>query len=710
MVDQRADLLPDMVVCQFVDTLTCVVASNNPGPGADPDGPAVSAAMVAHGRTLGEPRLSPDGEKVSFVSAEGARSALVVIDLVAGIEQVITTAPGPRSARPFGGGTYGWMPDGTALVFVDSGGGLWRVPATGGPTTSIRPGVRGRSIGSPVVSADGHWIAYTVDDCEVVVASLHDPTTLPVVISNGADFCFDPVWAPDGSAVLWHEWDMPNMPWDSSRIVAANPDPLDGRKAPYTIVGGDDISVGQPRFSSAGHLAYLYDRSGWANIWVRDPEARAVAADLHEHADPTWGPGQRSFAWSPDGRWIIHTRNENGHGALRLVEVSSGRTVRVAQGHHGGLDWAGRRVVAIRSGAATPTELVVMDLARWYEQGEALPLDGGRMVRVPRRRLAVGPVAGFEESGALVEPELVSWTAPDGLEIPARLYRTPRPEVTRRDDDQPSPAPPLIVWIHGGPTDQWRITFRPRLAYFLDRGWSVLVPDHRGSSGHGRAFTRALLGRWGEADTSDVAAGVRMAVKSGWGDPDRIVAMGGSSGGFTVLNLLARHPELCAAGVDLYGVADLADVAARTHRFEGHYFESIVGPTPSPDSRYRERSPMTVIHQIHAPLLVLHGSDDPVVPVDQSQSIVDRLIELGRPVELHVYPREGHGLSRPSTVIDELERIEDFLERHVLAAAPGGGARSGQTAEFDPTPQQSGNGVVAEPRNDPDVPDVQVSS
>jgi dipeptidyl aminopeptidase/acylaminoacyl peptidase len=198
----------------------------------------------------------------------------------------------------------------------------------------------------------------------------------------------------------------------------------------------------------------------------------------------------------------------------------------------------------------------------------------------------------------------------------------------------------------------------------------VLVPDHRGSTGHGRAFQQAMAGRWGELDTADVAAGLRAAVERGWGDPRRLVIMGGSAGGFTVLNVLAEHPDLCAAGVDLYGVADLFDLDETTHRFEAHYLHTIVGPLPEAADRYRDRSPVNRAERITAPLLILQGADDKVVPPAQSQSIADRLTRLGRTVELHLYEGEGHGWGRADTVMDELERTGSFLRRHVLRWSP----------------------------------------
>jgi dipeptidyl aminopeptidase/acylaminoacyl peptidase len=224
----------------------------------------------------------------------------------------------------------------------------------------------------------------------------------------------------------------------------------------------------------------------------------------------------------------------------------------------------------------------------------------------------------------------------------------------------------MIVWIHGGPTGQWGVGFNARIAYFVDRGWAVLVPDHRGSTGHGRAYAQAMAGRWGELDVSDVAAGMRTAADQGWAHPRRMVPMGGSAGGFTVLNLLAHHPDLCAAGVDLFGVADLLELDETTHRFEAHYLHSVVGPLPDAVDRYRERSPLHVADRITAPVLILQGSADEVVPPAQSHAVAERIRAAGGTVELHVYEGEGHGWNKPDLVVDELERIDGFLRRHVL--------------------------------------------
>lgn len=591
--------------------------------------------MCAYGRTLAEPRLSPDGTLVAFITNTAGRGQLVVVDATGvGPELVVTSDPPPRPPAAYGGGAFDWLPDGSGIVYAATDGGLWLVAAGGGAPRALVSKQPDGAAAAPVVSPDGTRVAFVVDQHHVGVVAL-DGSTWPVRCSTTADFCFDPVWSPSGDTVAWHEWDVPDMPWDGGRIVTA---PADGSAPPSVVAGGPGISVQQPRFSPDGRLAYLSDETGWLNLWIGD---KPLVDDEHEHGDPSWGLGQRSYAWSPEGDRIAFTRNELGFGSLHIVDVATREQRQLAKGVHGGLSWCGGRLGAIRSGARTPTQVVVYD------------------DNATRSVVASGPLGGFEALD-LAEPELVEWPGDDGGAVYGRLHRPIGPSATGAD------PPPLILWIHGGPTGQTSVAWNNRLAFFLDRGWAVLFPDHRGSTGHGRAYVQAMAERWGDLDVSDCAGGLRAAAANGWGDPNRMVPMGGSAGGFTVLNLLAHHPDLCAAGIDLFGVTDLFDLDETTHRFEKHYLHSIVGPLPETADRYRDRSPVTVAEQITSPLLILQGTADPVVPIAQSQAIARRLEALGRVVELHEYEGEGHGWLRPETMVDELERVDSFLRRHVL--------------------------------------------
>jgi dipeptidyl aminopeptidase/acylaminoacyl peptidase len=605
--------------------------------------------MCARGRVLAEPRLSPDGSTLAVAVTAGGRGHLALVACAGGPELTLTADPPVAPAASYGGGVFDWLPSGEGLVYVAAGGGLYLQPVVGGPPRCL---VADGSIAGPAVSPDADKVAYVVDGRHVAVAPLAEGGPWPVRLSAGADFAFDPVWSPDGTQVAWVEWDVPAMPWDDSRIVVA---PADGSAPPVAVGLPGPVAASQPRFSPDGSaMGLLCDGDGWVNLWRAGADGSdpvPLLSEPAEHGGPSWGPGERSWVWSPDGRQIAFCRNEEGFGRLCVLDVASGSVRDLDRGVYGGLSWSGDLIAGIRSGARTPTQVVVLE-----------PEPGAKR----RRTLVRGPVAGFEAAD-LVEPEVVAWDSEQvagvGTTVHGRLYRS---ATGRADNKRGAGAPPLLVWAHGGPTGQNQVTWIPRVAFFVERGWNVLQVDHRGSTGWGRAYAQALREQWGHLDVVDTAAGMRAAAAHGWGHPQRMVPIGGSAGGLTVLLLLALHPELCAAGVSLYGVADLFELEETTHRFEAHYLQSMIGPLPAAAERYWQRSPINHAEQIVAPLLVLQGSADRVVPKAQADSLVGRMQQAGRSVEYHVYDGEGHGWSRPEVVTDELERTWAFLQRHVL--------------------------------------------
>ena len=599
---------------------------------------AIPIELVLSGREITEPRLSPDGSKVAFVHRSGATTAISVVAADAcAPEQLVTFGPEPAPGRGLGGGCHAWLPTSTGHVYSGSDGELWQVEGS----TLRQLTTMERTCRAPVVG--DRYLAYVVDEAEIWLTDRASGRTQR--LDDGRhEFCHDPAISPDGSVVSWLGWSPPHMPWDAAERVDAVI--ADGQAIALTAWRPPTGAVQQPRFAPDGTPTCVHDGSGWLNVAVGEHPGVVdpVVTESVEHAEPTWGMGQRSYGFDHDGTVVV-VRNVAGFGSLQRLHrrrggswESAGELAAGFVGTFGQVSTAGGRVCALRSGPTTPPEVVVIDRA-----GEL-------------RVVATSGVAGWNDV-ELPAPRAVT-TTHDGVVLHARHH--PAGEAHGR----------LLCFVHGGPTDQWRVSFRPRLAYWCSRGWDVLVVDPRGSTGHGREYQQALNGHWGRLDVDDTAALIRHAHAEGWATPSTTVVVGGSSGGLTVLGVLADHPELVGGGVVSYPVSDLAALAEATHRFEAHYTDTLVGPIDQPGvgERFRELSPIHRAERIRGPLLVLHGTDDAVVPITQSQELVGRIREAGGSVEYVAYDGEGHGFGDPANVRDDYDRTQSFLDEAVADA------------------------------------------
>ena len=228
----------------------------------------------------------------------------------------------------------------------------------------------------------------------------------------------------------------------------------------------------------------------------------------------------------------------------------------------------------------------------------------------------------------------------------------------------PDSAPPLVVRIHGGPTASARPELSTSVQFWTTRGFAVADVNYRGSTGYGRDFRDALRGQWGVADVADCMAVAAYLAGGGLVDGGRCVIRGGSAGGFTALAALCSGDVMAGACV-LYAVTDLLTLDDGTHKFESRYNDGLVGPRPGSEDLYRERSPLTHATDISVPVLVLQGTDDLVVPLEQADALVEVLREQGTLYDYLVFEGEGHGFRQGATLVAALESELAFY-RQVL--------------------------------------------
>ncbi|MEI8167930.1 MAG: S9 family peptidase, partial [Chloroflexales bacterium] len=477
----------------------------------------------------------------------------------------------------------------------------------------------------------------------------------PQRLATGHDFYLWPCWHPNGKQIAYVAWDHPAMPWDSTMLYLADLDlsgPLPTLKATRALAGGPATSIFQPTFAPDGrHLAYVSDLDGWWHVYVHDlatGEQRRITEGAAEHAQPAWGQGPRTLAWGRDGKRLYYLRNEGGVRRVCVQPVDGGPAQPLSDGE--GYTW-------FTQPAASPTSDALAGIASSPAITPRVMLADGAQTRVIRR-----------SSGELV-PEAhyasalpVTWTAGGGT-VYGVLYLPPG-----YVPGGVGVRPPAVVRVHSGPTDQAVTAYNAEVQFLATRGYAVLEVNYRGSTGYGRAYTQALRGEWGNYDVADALGAAHYLASAGIADPARLVLMGGSAGGFTVLAALCQAPEVFRAGVCRYAVTNLFTLAADTHKFEARYFDSLVGPLPEMAARYRARSPMLNVEKLNTPLLIFQGAEDKVVPPEQAELVVAALRRRGVPHVYHLFPGEGHGWRRAETIAAYYHALEAFLRQYVIFA------------------------------------------
>jgi dipeptidyl aminopeptidase/acylaminoacyl peptidase len=344
---------------------------------------------------------------------------------------------------------------------------------------------------------------------------------------------------------------------------------------------------------------------------------------------------------------VLVEANEDGYSRLELrdPETLALRTVvplpgrGVAERDFAVFSRDGRRLAYQFTSAREPGNVFVYDT------------ESGETTRATRS----ADTAVLEE---LAEPQLHRFASFDGESIPVFLFRP--------EGDDPAP---VVVNIHGGPEAQARPTWGAVNAYFVARGFAVAVPNVRGSTGYGKRYEH-LDDRERRLDSVRDLASLHdwLATVDGV-DANRVALTGGSYGGYMTLAGLAFHPDRFAAGVDVVGMSSLVTFLENTSIWRRAFREREYGSLERDRELLEAVSPISRIEEIRVPLLVIHGANDPRVPLSEAQQLHRALTERGIEAELIVYEDEGHGLQKLQNRLDAYPRVAEFLERVLAPAA-----------------------------------------
>ncbi|WP_051468763.1 S9 family peptidase [Actinomadura oligospora] len=449
-------------------------------------------------------------------------------------------------------------------------------------------------------------------------------------MAYGADFYSAPRPSPDGRWLAWTSWNAPLMPWDGTQLwVAEIRDKHLG--TPLLVAGGPEESVFQPEWSPAGVLHFVSDRSGWWNLYTwQQGHVQALLQDEREFGIAQWELGYSTYAFLTDGRIVAAIQQGSQH---TLEVLTDGKPTPLDQPYTSikpYLSASGTQIAFIGSSPTRAPEVALLDT-----NDSAL------------QRINTPP----SEATDVVLPHPFAFPTRDGGTAHG-LYHPPR---------NGHRTPPLIVKAHPGPTANVPLRLDWHTQFLTSRGYAVAEIDYRGSTGYGRPYRQALKGNWGITDAHDCADAALHLSESGLADPQRLAIWGASAGGYTAIRALALT-NVFAAAIARCPVVDPTTWRNVAPKFHAHHTDGLIGPWPETVHLYQERSLLTQPEQITRPVLILHGENDPITPVNQSRTLTQNLGQLG---ELITFPKEGHTLRSPEAVQTALQSELAFLRTHI---------------------------------------------
>ncbi|GAA0647298.1 S9 family peptidase [Salarchaeum japonicum] len=582
------------------------------------------------------PRVSPDGDRVAFYYDETGRNELYVQDIASGERTQVSDGNVPRAAR----WPIAWDADGERVFFHQDEGGdeqndIHAMTLDGEVEVVVE--VDGQAAFHDVTS-DGRYVLYGSDEGEQMNLYRYDTREDETEQLTAYD---QPVhggqFGPDEERVAY---------------VANETDALENRDA--YVMNADGSEKRKLDIGEVGAEAYPNDwHPDGDRLLVSDNTTdlgRVGVYDL-DTDDVEWlssGEYEESgAAFGPDGDTVVASRVRNAatmpveygleSGDVTAYDLDEGVAGLAGDEH---FDGEGRAILAHTTSDERKT-LYAYDRAS----------DGTETL--------IAPAYGDIDPDTFVESEYVTYESEDGLEIGALLYDS---------GERPSPA---VVMVHGGPHAHSMPRFDLYAQFLVSRGYTVLQPNYRGSTGRGREFKHRIHNDWGGGEQADVAAGGEWLQNLDWVDSERVAVMGGSYGGYSAYWQMVQYPELWATGIAQVGITDLLQMYENSMPHFQSMLEQQLGDPEENEEFWRERSPLTHVENIQNPILIVHGVNDPRCPIDQARVFRDALLDMGwtegedGDFEYEELGAEGHGSTDIDQKIRQFTLVDDFLDRRL---------------------------------------------
>ena len=454
------------------------------------------------------------------------------------------------------------------------------------------------------------------------------------MIKNVSHPCWDAKWSPDGQ---WIAIEAESTASDRSiYVMPVNRPRKTGKGKPTKIptmqleISGQLLNAQHPAWSpDSKFLAFSGNaqRGEWHDIGLFDVETQEIIwvnESAGDDTQPAWSRSGASIGWVHAEGAVTSFQFRDGSGVIHEKKVGAGV--------HYQPQFTADGVVILYEDTSHPCDLWKINLEddSIQQLTNSLP---------------------DELHGAdFVQPEEVWYASKDGTLVPALLYRAK--DSTR-----------AVIDIHGGPNWQYQFLWQPMISHMVSRGWTVLAPNYRGSTGYGKKWQNASRYDMGGVDTDDCAAGVNYLLENNLADKDKIAVTGRSHGGYLTMTCMTMYHDLWAAGSAIVPFLNWIKSHKNSREDLQHWNIENMGDPEDNHELWVARSPYFFLDKVSAPVQMICGRNDPRCPASESIDARDKLVELGKEVELLLYKDEGHSFLDIESVIDSDEKCVDFLAK-----------------------------------------------
>ena len=573
--------------------------------------------------------ISPDGSQAAFSWNKTGRWEIFIQEL----EVEADSSPWQISIGDGAKFAPKWKPDGAQLAYVlDLNGGenydIFVYDLAKGTHTNITPDTPEALTTSLTWSPGGTQIAFCSDKdgrFDTYIIPTQGGPAQKVLDQPYPDWGVD--WSPDGKHLAVTSEGGGQDYWTT--IV-----PLEGNGEPFLILmDGNPICAKDAAWSPDGkQLALASNHSGQYEIGLLDIATQEISWI-------TQGDGQKEYPdWISDGELVyVISRGPKCELAIHNLDENSPATYQIAPG-------------VIYPPKVNPQE----DAVLFVFDNPRHPCDlWSYSLADSNFRQITHSLPGEIDQNALFTPEEIWYSGLDGAKVPALLYR-PRQSKT---------LPPAVLYIHGGPNWLTQFTWDPLVQHLVSRGWVVLAPNYRGSTGYGRDWQLGSRFDLGGVDTQDVVAGADFLDTEGIADPTKIAVTGRSWGGYLTMTCLTQYPDRWAAGSAAVPFLNWFTGHENSRKDLQHWDRENFGDPITDHDLWYQRSPFFFLDKIQSPVQLICGAHDVRCPASESRQAYDQLISLGKECEYHLYPDEGHSFLKIENQIKVKQQRADFLAR-----------------------------------------------